>query len=154
MFAVEELKALLKRNRAGREIADFLRNLETLSPVEIDDKDGTNDEIIECKGLGLSFYFEDDLLRSISLHTARQDTGYYSYAGLLPAGVTFQSTKSDLARLMGEPIEKGGGKAGFFGNVNEWVKYRFEEDFLHIEFDSMGSSIRMVTLLASEDDKS
>ncbi len=154
MFTIEELKALLKRNRSGREIADFLRNLETISQLEIGDKDGTNDEIIECKGLGLSFYFEDDLLRSISLHSARPEAGYCSYTGQLPAGIKFQLTRSDLDRLMGEPIERGGGKAGFFGNVNEWVKYKFGKDFLHIEFDSRGSSVRMITLLACEDDKS
>ncbi len=84
------------------------------------------------------------VLTEVGVYAAGHE-GYKQYAGELPRGITFESTREEVRKALGEPVESGGGNR--FGALvfPEWDRYRVRKKYL-VEFSYLPESNRVCTV--------
>ena len=147
MISVERLITMLGCHRNDHRVIKLIDVLGNEVALFMDKDDGANDEYIEVKNHGFCLYFDACNLASIFLYSSKKDSSYSNYAFPLPSGLSFDQSKSDVFRILGNPSDSGGGKKGFFGQIPEWYKYNKGDYSLHLEFSGVDSTLNMVTLM-------
>ena len=147
LYRVEKLLRFLGRIRSDDALVKFIAQFAVLPLAIVDKEDDADDEFLEFKEYGFGFYFEKDVLLSITLHSIDNASGYVSYENPLPFGVSFGQSMSDVEKILGEPDSAGGGRKGFFGDVPVWLKYKTKTHSVHIEFSRSSKTVRAVSLL-------
>lgn len=93
---------------------------------------------------GVLLLLEDDLVNQISLYM-QADEGFSVYVGELPLPIN--SSESEAIRLLGVPSATGGGKMDMLlGYTNRWIKYKFENYALHLQFNHSDQLCRVTTM--------
>jgi hypothetical protein len=146
-FSIKSLIGFIGCDRGDFRFNEFISSLNIRPLITIDKEDGANDEYVEFKDAGIGFYFENNILMSIFLHSGEDGKGYLKFQEPLPMGMCFGQSIDEVANCLGSPDAKGGGYDAFFGDVPQWVRYNIENYALHIEFAHNSKKIGLVTLM-------
>lgn len=103
------------------------------------------------KQIGLELVFDEDELRAIHYLGPDSDSDAAAYAGALPGGLTFNDSKDAVLKKLGAPAksQQGVDDPRPFVEMKPWVKYRFGDHWLQIQFLQGANRIRVVTLDAA-----
>ena len=109
-YEVENLIKLLGAKRSDPKLLAFIIEYGANALFTVDKEDDADNEFAEFKEQGFGFYFENDVLLSISLHSAKNDPSYAKYKKALPSGLNFGDSKANVIAKLGNPDELGGGR--------------------------------------------
>ena len=146
-FTIDNLRRLLGTNRGDSSFDDLLASSIGRPLITKDNDDNVDDEFIEFKNEGVSLCFEKGKLLSFSLYSSYNDQGFDPYSLPIFRGVQFDTSKDDVIKLLGKPLEYGGGNDGFFGFVPPWLKYKDNEDYVHYKFSDDSLLIKAITIM-------
>ena len=98
--------------------------------------------------LGLELVFDQKKLSATHYLGPYSDSDSRPYRGPLPGGLTFTDSKDVVLKKLGAPFRSqvGVDDPRPFVGVRPWVKYRFGNYALHIEFSPGENQIRLITL--------
>jgi hypothetical protein len=117
LFSVENLSRFLGVKRSNGGLRAFIEQSGATPVSTVDKEDDADDEYVEFKEQGVGFYFENDTLVSIFLHSGSDGSGYAKYDHPLPMGIQLDQSKADVVALLGSPNAEGGGRRGSFGEI-------------------------------------
>lgn len=106
------------------------------------------DRYIEFPDRGLAIVIDwNDVCSCVQLFGANKEPSYQQYAGPLPEGLTFNSSRCDVREALGVPVESrdgGVGKSELHILPWDWFNYRGQK--VHFEYGGTFDSVRMVSI--------
>jgi len=109
---------------------------------------GPNDDgYWENSRAGISLLAEDGLVDTIFLHAFGKDD-FMEFPGPLPAGLTFESRRTDVRHAFGTPESSGGpDKVTNVYSHDGWDRYAVGARFIHFSYRRNDGRIDLVTLM-------
>lgn len=140
MLVKDELVTLLGidlRNSSSNQLFKTFFNEETSETI-------SSDTYFTNKKEGIGVVFEDQKqLENIHLYINKE--GYNAFSGTLPMGIKHNDKLDKIVSRIGNiKHESGGGETlPILGKTNRWLKYYFENCFLHFEVNDDNELILM-----------
>ena len=127
------------------EISDSLLYKKFFSETELDNID--DDIFLENLDQGIDVIFTTKMdVSSIHLYSNKM-AGSKGFKNELPFKLSFNNTRNELIKTLGEPNVTGGGYDDqIFGYIDLWDKYYLKEYSLHVKYANRGDSIKLITL--------
>jgi hypothetical protein len=107
------------------------------------------DRHVECPHLGLAILIDErDIVTCVQFVNDGVMETYRRYAGDLPNGLSFDSTRSDVREALGVPTESREGGPAFLGiKRRPWDWFNHEGRKLHFEYQDGCGAVRMVSVM-------
>ena len=138
----------------GRHISRFAEVLGV--PVKIPDRPPEGDpdyalsRYVELPERGCSILIDwNDVATCVQFYGGGKDAAYQQYRGELPLGLTFDSSRDDVRRALGQPLRynDGGGLLPILKTrMNAWDLFSFESHKLHFEYSDGADGVLMLSL--------
>jgi len=140
-FAIE---SLLGKSVNDDKVHDFIKD--SPDDVKMSSFPDLDAYYYTIKKQGVSLMFNGkDRLTTIFLYSEGVD-GYKQFAGMIPHGLRFADTRSDVTKKLGLPARSGGGVDSLLGKIPIWDKYHFSVYSLHVSYRPTGT-IDLITLM-------
>jgi hypothetical protein len=107
---------------------------------------------LNAKGAGVSFALDGDdpaaVVRTVFLYSHGVENFAQYAADPLPAGLSFASSRADVRRSLGQPVQSGDASSGVGLIAIEFSFDRFESDelYLRFEYHPGDGAVRLVTI--------
>ncbi|MDR3614364.1 MAG: hypothetical protein P4L53_12445 [Candidatus Obscuribacterales bacterium] len=131
----------------GKTVAELRRHPDFVDTLIPDPEQVGDESYIEMTELGMSFVFPDgETVSSVHLYADGRD-GYSQFRGVLPFGLSFQKSRSEIRVLLGEPVEADdGGVLPIIGAYNPFDLFLLDDQRIHVEYVNDLTSVSLITL--------
>lgn len=106
------------------------------------------DRYIEFPDRGFAIVIDwNDVCSCVQLFGADKDPSYQQYAGPLPEGLTFNSSRIDVREALGAPVESRDSDSRIFElQILPWDWFDYLGQKVHFEYGETLDSVRMVSI--------
>ncbi len=142
---------MIEHTLIGKHVREFAPTLGYFvvpdRPPEGDPEYGL-DRYIEFPDRGLAILIDwNDVCSCVQLFGANKAPSYQQYAGPLPEGLAFNSTRIYVRGVLGIPVEsRNGGGRIFELKIFPWDWFEYRGQKVHFEYDEAFDSVRMVSI--------
>ncbi|WP_420138731.1 hypothetical protein [Sphingomonas sp.] len=148
---------MIEHELIGRHISEFSEilgySLAAPGQVAEDDPEYGMDMSIEQPDRGLGLAVDSaGICTAVYFYGAGREAGYQQYAGSLPEGLSFASTRAEVRAALGEPVAHRD-TGGFLPPLRHypWDWFVYDGIKLHFEYDDSLSRVQLVTAMPLPD---